>query len=167
MNAANPQTERLGKGIAQILKRSIDAASNLHAALELERESLEQQDLDGLERAMNEKAARLESLAELEQQRSALCREAGLRDDDPEQMHKLVAPLDERDAVAEQWQRLLELAAECQTLNLGNGSVIRIRQNQLGDRLAVLRGVSADGPSTYGKNGNGPAQAAQRSLAEA
>ena len=166
MSTANPTMSHQAhnesaRELGRLLGSGIDAAIELRATLERERRSLEQRDLEALESAASDKAVHLETLADFDRQRKALCRKDGTE----LSVEELTRGAADADGLRHQWQQLLDLAAECRTLNLANGSVIHTRQIQLGDRLAALRGAPA-GPVTYSENGGQTAQAAQRSLVE-
>ena len=60
----------------------------------------------------------------------------------------------------------MQLAAEGNALNLTNGAIIRLRQQQFETSLSVLRGVTP-GSDTYGRNGEESGDFSRRSLAEA
>jgi len=161
---SNPDTahDETVRQFGRLLGGGIDAALELRTILEHERHSLEQRDLEALESAANDKAVLLETLANFDRQRKALCTQDG-REFSVEALTRNAA---NKDGLRQKWQQLLDLAAECQALNLVNGGVIHTRQVQLGDRLAALRGAPP-GPVTYSETGGQAAQAAQRSLAEA
>ena len=69
------------------------------------------------------------------------------------------------DILGDRWTDLMSIAAEGNTLNLTNGAIIRVRQQQFESSLAVLRGV-APGFDTYGRHGEEPGGFSRRSLAE-
>ena len=161
MSSPDGERDKTVRKLGQLLGGGIDAASELRAILERERRSLEQRDLEALESAASNKAVHLQTLTDFDRQRKALCRQDGTE----LSVEELTRSAANGDGLRRQWQQLLDLAAECQALNLANGSIIHTRQIQLGDRLAALRGAP-QGPVTYSETGGQAAQAAQRSLAE-
>ena len=162
MSSLDREHDKTARKLGQLLGGGIDAATELRAILKRERLSLEQRDLEALESAASDKAVQLETLADFDRQREALCKQDGTE----LSVEKLTRSAATADGLRRQWQQLLDLAAECKALNLANGSVIHTRQIQLGDRLAALRGMP-QGPVTYSETGGQAAQAAQRSLTEA
>ncbi len=129
----------------EVLRSGIVQATLLRASLEDERLALESRDSDALSRAIQTKASHLEKLAELERERSALLESAGLTD-------VTSASSGDEDALMDRWNEYRAIAAECDTLNLGNGAIIRLRQQQVADGLALLRGADANA-DTYGPAG--------------
>ncbi len=148
--------------IIDILGKSVFQALGLKESLEDERRALETQDLEALDLAVTNKGICIEELKRLESARANVCVDAGF---DPEAMQQLTEWCDDDSMIERRWNDLIELATECNSLNLTNGNIIRARQVQLGGRLAVLRGAF-ETPATYERDGSGPAHA-NRSLAEA
>ena len=60
----------------------------------------------------------------------------------------------------------MTIAAECDASNMTNGSIIRLRQQQIEAGLTVLRG-GEPGQDTYDRHGTGSRGRGHRSLAEA
>ena len=160
MTASTRQDTR--RAMARVLNQSVQVAAGLKTTLEDERAALESRDLDALENAASNKGSCVKQLTALEQERTGLCKTAGFKADD---MPAFVAWCDDRQGIGETWTRLIELAGECDTLNLTNGSIIRSRQTQLGDRFALLRGHPT-ASDTYGRDGNETAGVSTRSLVE-
>ncbi|MGB5336327.1 MAG: flagellar protein FlgN [Woeseiaceae bacterium] len=151
--------------IAAIIGESVVQAAGLKEALEDERAALERQDTDALQAVVvskNEHAAKLQAL---ELRRSELCAAWGFAVG-PGQMGELVQWCDEHGVIDRAWAELLQLAADGNTLNLTNGAIIRLRQQQFETSISVLRGVTP-GSDTYGRNGAEAGDASRRSLAEA
>ena len=81
-------------------------------------------------------------------------------------MTEVIAWCDEDGIVSTRWEQLLVLAAEGNALNMTNGAIIRVRQQQFESSLSILRG-GTPGPGTYGQNGEESGDFDRRSLAEA
>lgn len=126
---------------------------------------LEAQDTEGLQQAVTTKGSCVDKLKTLENQRSALCLAAGF-ENGHSQMEELTEWCDEDLIIRNCWDQLIEVASECNALNLSNGAIIRARQQHFEINLAVLRGTDQD-TKTYFRSGNSGPAMNQRSLAEA
>ncbi len=158
-------TDEARTQIADLLGDSVYEALGLKEALEDERRALEAQDLDGLNAVVDSKSACVEKLRQLDEQRVALCEHWGF-DDGPQQMTALIEWCDEDQLVSSRWEQLMVLAAEGNALNMTNGAIIRVRQQQFESSLSVLRG-GTPGTDTYGRSGGDTGDTNRRSLAEA
>ncbi len=160
MNAMNRQATR--NDMLAVLEDSVREAIGLKETLVEERSALTGQDLDALELAATSKGIKVDRLKSLEAERGAILERAGFA---PGQMSDLAAWCGDDADITSRWDHLVALASECSSLNLTNGSIIRGRQGQLGQRLMILRGTT-QGPGTYGIDGNESGGSA-RPLAEA
>ncbi len=151
--------------IVQILGDSVIHALGLKQLLLDEREALERQDTDGLDRAVDDKGRYIDQLQALENDRGSLCEASGFHAG-PEQMQDMTEWCDENSVVADGWSHLMNVAAECNQLNLANGAIIRLRQQHAEAGLAVIRGRDQD-PATYARTGSDSAARLNRTLAEA
>ena len=151
--------------MVEILGCSIFHAKNLRDSLLEEKEALASQDMDALMSAIEEKGTRVRELQMLDGKRGELCRESGFADG-PEQMDRFTEWCDRDAEIARSWSQLLEIADECNTLNLLNGAVIRVRRQQVEDGLSVIRGQEPGAP-TYGRHGVNRDGLGHRAIAEA
>jgi flagellar biosynthesis/type III secretory pathway chaperone len=151
--------------IVDVIADSVSQALGLKAALEDERKALEMQDIDALDAVVNSKSTCAENLQVLDRKRGTLCQEWGFSDG-PDQMQQLIEWCDEDGLISSRWERLMDIAAEGNALNLTNGAIIRVRQQQFESSLSVLRGVMP-GSDTYSRNGEESGDSSRRSLAEA
>ena len=151
--------------IVEILGDSVYQALGLKGALEDERSALEAQDLEALNATMDSKAACTGQLQKLDAARAALCEEWGFAAG-PYQMTELIEWCDQDQLISSRWEQLMVIAAEGSALNLTNGAIIRLRQQQFESSLSILRGVKP-GADTYGRNGGENGELSRRSLAEA
>ena len=136
----------------------VQAAGALKACLLEERRALGGRDPSALEAAISEKARGLRAFATALGAENAPSAEA-LRD-------SVQAQASGDDAAAERWKAFLVLAAECNDLNLSNGAAIRVRQRQVGNGIALLRGENTP-TETYGPRGAAADGSAGRPLTEA
>ena len=148
-----------------IIGDSIFHALGLKESLQEERKALEAEDMDALQAAVDGKSACVENLQALDARRIELCEELGFAGA-AEQMQELIDWCDEGDAVNSRWQQLLVIAAESSALNMTNGAIIRLRQQQFESSISVLRGLTP-GTDTYGRNGSATGHADRSSLAQA
>ena len=151
--------------ILDALGESVYQALGLKEALQEERKALEAEDADALLSIVDTKNACAERLQALDTRRSALCEEWGFAPG-PHQMTELIEWCDDQQLVSSRWEQLMVIAAEGSALNMTNGAIIRVRQQQIESSLSVLRGVTP-GSDTYGRNGEEHGDFSQRSLAEA
>ena len=163
MSQPNPESAR--KQIVELIGNGVYHALALKESLADEHDALEQQDMDALRTAVDNKSRCTAALQSLEQQRRVFCIAAGFPDG-TEQMEQLTRWCDEDSVVANCWQHLLDIAVECNAMNLTNGAIIRGRQRQIEAGLAVIRGGTQE-PGVYGRSGRGSNGPSQRSLAEA
>ena len=151
--------------IVDIIDDAVHHALGLKESLEDERKALEKQDMDAIHMSVENKSACVEALRKLDQKRDELCQSLGFASGD-EQMSRLVEWCDDGGVINNRWQRLMVIAAESHALNMTNGAIIRVRQQQSESSLSVLRGVTP-GSDTYSRSGAEFGDYGRRSLAEA
>lgn len=151
--------------IVEILDASIHQALGLKESLQDERHALERQDTDALKVALTTKGVCVNHLQKFENRRMELCGASGFGAG-PEQMEKFLAWCDEGSEIAHRWHELLDIAAECNTLNLTNGAIVQAHQHMIATNLAVMRGGNVV-PDTYQREGREAASADSQSLARA
>ena len=159
-----PSPTEARERIVAVLGESVYHALGLKEVLMDERSALELEDADALERAVDSKGRCIDKLQGLEKDRASLCEASGFAAG-PLQMQEMTAWCDENSVVADGWAHLMDVAAECNQLNLANGAAIRLRQQHTEAGLAVLRGGLKE-PATYARTGSGHAAGLNRSLAE-
>lgn len=163
MSRPSPADAR--RQILDMLGDSVMHALGLKETLHSERRALEEQDTDALSELVQTKSDCVEKLSKLEQRRQQLCEAAGFMAG-LEQMDQLVDWCDENSAISKCWLQLMEIAADCNALNMTNGAIIRMRSQMVDSSLAVLRGTDPN-QNTYQRQGQDAAARNQRSLAEA
>jgi flagellar biosynthesis/type III secretory pathway chaperone len=151
--------------LVELIGESVYHALGLKESLEEERKALEAQDMEALNAAVESKSVCVANLQGLDNKRLALCAAWGFGDS-PEQMQELIEWCDDSDLVTNRWEHLMILAAEGSALNMTNGAIIRLRQQQFESSLSVLRGVKPR-PNTYGRNGEASGDYSRSSLAQA
>ncbi len=163
MTALSPTEAR--DRFVDLLNDSVYQALGLKETLEDERKALESQDMESIESAVESKSTCVSSLQGLDRQRIDLCADCGFAAG-PDQMLELIEWCDEDELIKNRWDHLMIVAAESSALNMTNGAIIRVRQQQFESSLSVLRGTSP-GADTYGRHGGESGGFGHRSLAEA
>ena len=163
MPTASPAKARTQ--IVELLSDTVYHALGLKETLEDERKSLETQDLDDIAAAVESKTACVAKLQILDKTRTQLCESWGFAAG-PDQMQELIDWCDDSELISNRWEHLMIIAAESSALNMTNGAIIRVRQQQFESSLSLIRGVTP-GSDTYGRHGEESGDLGRRSLAEA
>ncbi|MEL7187376.1 MAG: flagellar protein FlgN [Pseudomonadota bacterium] len=163
MPAVSPDKAR--NRIVELLSDTVYQALALKESLEDERKALETEDMAAIERAVEIKSACVEKLKDLDQKRDTLCKSWGFTAG-PDQMQDVIDYCDDADLIKDRWNELMVIAAESSAINLTNGAIIRIRQQQFESSLSLLRGRTPR-IDTYGQHGNGSGDFKSQSLAQA
>ena len=158
-------TARAREQLVELIGKSVFQALSLKESLESERLALEAGDTESLFAALDIKGRCVDELQSLEQQRRACCAQLGF-EQGPAQMQQIIDWCDQEFVIANGWQHLIDIASECNALNLTNGAIIRGRKSQVESGLAVLRGNATDS-ATYDRHGPMAPDLPPRSLAEA
>lgn len=162
---SNSEPDLFRAQVSDLLGTSVLHALGLKESLAAEKAALETQDIDALNEAVANKSRCVTELQSLDSERTTLCAEAGF-EKGPDQMDKVMQWCDTDSIIANCWNHLMQLAAECNALNMTNGAIIRARQHQIHANLSVLRGQPPEA-DTYGREAGGAASNPRRSLAEA
>ena|GEM_PF-885110 len=149
----------------EIIAESIVNAQGLKESLEDERQALEKQDMGAMQVAVDNKSVYVKTLQDLDLRREELCQSLGFQTG-AGQMSQLIEWCDDGDLINNRWQQLMVIAADSRALNMTNGAIIRVRQQQIESSLSLIRGT-APGSDTYGHNGAEFGDYGSRSLAEA
>lgn len=137
--------------LERIVNDSLEQAEKLQSALRDERMALGANDAAALAVAAEAKVDPVHELSVLEDRRSAASRQAGF-DEEPTAMHAVIDWCDDAGALSHGWNRLIELARDCEQRNSTNGAIVRARRQQIMAGLAILAG-SEFGPDTYQPSG--------------
>ncbi len=151
--------------IVEILNETVYFALALKEILEDERKALKLQDMDNIVAAVDSKSDCVRSLQRLDEKRIAFCSAHGYAPG-PDQMPNLIDACDDGDLISNRWEHLMIIAAESSAINMTNGAIIRVRQQQFESSLSLLRGVMP-GFNTYGRHGGDSGDLGRQSLAEA
>ncbi|MBT8098761.1 MAG: flagellar protein FlgN [Gammaproteobacteria bacterium] len=162
---AAPDPDNARQRLLEVVGNSIYHALGLKETLENERRALEQQDMDGLNSAVESKSLCISALRQLDDERSQLCVVSGFAAG-TDQMQQMSDWCDDDDSVANAWQHLMEIAVECNALNITNGAIIQGRKLQIETSLSIIRG-GVPQADTYNRGGADSHVPSQQALAEA
>lgn len=139
------------EALASILSTEAAALTELAGLLEREHSLLEANDVDSLERVMEERQETVGRLLRAEDERKNLCRMHG-RDPDAVGSEQLMAWCDPRGTLRSQWAKCADGAARCRELNDRNGALVMARMKRVETLLGALTGTPPETP-TYGPKG--------------
>ena len=150
MNAVYPQHKELGS----ILKDEIEHVSLLKESLCAETKILEENDPQALNEITERKQWLVNTIAELDEKRSDLLRNAGYSAD-PAGTEAFISNLADTDSnmINPLWQELLKLTADCQRQNIINGSIIGNSLRHFNQAIALLTGQDTNA-ETYSPSGS-------------
>jgi flagella synthesis protein FlgN len=151
------------EALASILSTEAAALAELAGLLEREHSLLEENDVDTLERVMEERQESVGRLLRAEDERKNLCRMHG-REPDAVGSGQLMAWCDPRGTLRSQWAACANGAARCRELNDRNGALVMARMKRVETLLGALTGKPQEMP-TYGPKGAYAAPRAGRVLA--
>lgn len=160
--------DELARRLGSCLRQEIDAASGLLDLLRQENAVLTDGDPAAIEEVGRSKQDALDSLEALGRQRTEMVAAAG-PGIDPQDIEGLIRRCDPagRTNLPELWEQLLELAAECQRLNMVNGAIIQSSSRFAQQALGLLRGQSPAAGLEYGPDGSTHQPLGSSSLAKA
>ena len=142
--------------LAGVLDQEIETARALAATLDEERTALTGLIADAVTAVAAQKIKLLARIETIEAERRELCDAANIfLPNRRRAMTPLITEISDAitgvsDAIAEQWQVLLELIAGCHIANEVNGYIINARRGQVGQLINLLRGGAS---VTYGPRG--------------
>lgn len=151
--------------IVDNLGMSVLHAMALRESLLAEKSALESQDLAALDTVVQNKSRCVTELQTLDTERTKICAAADF-EAGASQMQSLIAWCDEESVISNAWDQLMHVAADCNALNLTNGAIIRVREQQIRSSLSLIRGQAPES-DTYGHPDRTSSGFEQRSLAEA
>jgi flagellar biosynthesis/type III secretory pathway chaperone len=109
-------------------------------------------DVDALEKAMQNRQIVVGRLLNIEEERRSLCRAHG-RSADAAGVQQLLAWCDPRGSLREKVSESTKGAIRCRTLNDKNGALVMARMKRVEGLLGALTGQRAEAPATYGPKG--------------
>jgi flagellar biosynthesis/type III secretory pathway chaperone len=158
-----PDTCRLG--LHSTLQQELVLVEEFSSLLAREFTAMTARDIDTLEAVNQDKIAVVERLTALEQERNALLKAAGYATG-TQGIEPCLRWCDPQRQLAQPWERLLGLAAECRRQMRKNRQLTELCSLHTRAALHVLRGEDP-GQDTYGADGEAGVQLGGRSLARA
>lgn len=148
-----------------LIHEKLQLTQRLQEILDEERVALERQDTAAIDSAAATKSQVIDQLQAKDNARTRLCEAHGFKPG-VEQMQRLMESCDNDGLMQSVWQQLMALAAECRSMNMTNGAIIRLRQQHFASSLAVLSGTELN-LDTYGSHGETAARPEGRAIATA
>jgi len=136
----------------------------LAGLLEREHAILVANDVESLDKAMQERQIVVGRLLQIEEERRGLCRAHG-KPADVHGMQQLLAWCDPRGSLQARLAESTEGAFRCRTLNDKNGALVFARMRRVEGLLGALTGQRPEAPATYSPKGYTSAPRAGRVLA--
>lgn len=151
------------EALASILSQEVASLHELAGLLDREHELLVANDVDNLERVMEERQQSVGRLLRAEDERRSLCRAHG-REPDAIGTEQLMKWCDPRGTLRSQWAECASGATRCRELNDRNGALVVARMKRVETLLTAITGKSQE-PQTYGPKGGYAGPRAGRVLA--
>jgi flagellar biosynthesis/type III secretory pathway chaperone len=136
----------------------------LAGLLEREHAILVANDVESLDKAMQERQIVVGRLLQIEEERRALCRAHG-KAADVNGLQQLLAWCDPRGTLKARLAESTDGAFRCRTLNDKNGALVLARMRRVEGLLGAITGQRPETPPTYGPKGYTSAPRAGRVLA--
>lgn len=140
------------ESLAALLNQEGSCLDELAGLLEREHALLVANDVDTLEKAMQERQIVVGRLLQIEDERRCLCRAHG-RTADVTGLQQLLGWCDPRGTLKSQMANSAQGAIRCRTLNDKNGALVIARMKRVEGLLGALTGQRPEAPATYGPKG--------------
>lgn len=140
--------------LGSLLSDESTALGQLEALLQREHDVLQAGDVAALNATAHQRQAKIGELAQIEEQRRALCRLHG-HSADRAGLEGLVMWCDPQGSLVSRLRDCAERAVRCRDLNDRNGVLVNARLRNVSDRLALLTG-RGEAAVTYGPKGTAP-----------
>jgi flagellar biosynthesis/type III secretory pathway chaperone len=152
------------ESLATLLSQEGALLHQLAGLLEREHAILVANDVESLEKAMEERQIVVGRLLQIEEERRALCRAHG-KPADLGGLQELLAWCDPRRTLETRLAESTAGAARCRALNDKNGALVFARMRRVEGLLGALTGQRPEAPATYGPKGYTAAPRSGRVLA--
>ena len=139
------------EALASLLSQEAAMLTELAGLLEREHGLLVANDVDSLEKAMDERQVTVGKLLQTEDERRALCRAHG-RGTDAAGVAQLMAWCDPSGTLKTRWRECANGATRCRDLNDRNGALVMARMRRVETLLGAITGQPKEVP-TYGPKG--------------
>jgi flagellar biosynthesis/type III secretory pathway chaperone len=152
------------ESLATLLSQEGALLHELAGLLEREHSILVANDVESLDKAMQERQIVVGRLLQIEEERRALCRAHG-KPGDVGGLQQLLAWCDSRGTLKARLAESTEGAFRCRTLNDKNGALVLARMRRVEGLLGALTGQRPEAPATYSSKGYTSAPRSGRVLA--
>ena len=153
--------------LLELLQSDLTNTGKLESLLKVEREHLENRDIDCLNATLGEKSQILARLEKNEQQRRELLNEAGYSKANQklaEFYATLQSPFSEK--CTETFEELKQIIEKCKLMNDVNGAIVRRSKSSSAQVLSILRGQMGN-PDLYTNLGDTDTHNQSRPIAKA
>lgn len=140
------------ESLATLLTQEQSSLNELAGLLEREHALLVANDVDSLDKAMQERQVVVGRLLNIEEERRALCRAHG-KASDVAGLEQLLAWCDPRGTLKARMEQSAQGAIRCRTQNDKNGALVIARMRRVEGLLGALTGQRPEAPATYGPKG--------------
>ncbi len=152
------------ESLATLLTQEVSLLGELAGLLEREHALLVANDVDSLDKALQDRQIVVGRLLQIEEERRALCRAHG-KPGDVTGVQQLLAWCDPRGTLKTQLTNSNQGAVRCRALNDKNGALVLARMRRVEGLLGALTGQRPEAPATYGPKGYTSAARSGRVLA--
>lgn len=162
-------SEQQQQHFSQLLQREIELARALTIALDIEYKALSSPDTTGLVSIVAEKQDIIHALEAAGKQRETQLTALGVLEGS-NTAHEIQRVFNSTRQLSDDWDELLQLAAQCQEKNRINGSIVELGVRHSINALEILRGnVTGDAATNnlYDHSGHTSNAAEKRSIAQA
>jgi flagellar biosynthesis protein FlgN len=139
--------------LAALLTQEVASLNELADLLGREYALLVANDVDTLEKAMQDRQIVVGRLLQIEEERRSLCRAHG-KSTDVAGLEQLFAWCDPRGTLKSHMLNSVQGAIRCRTLNDKNGALVIARMKRVEGLLGALTGQRPETPATYGPKGD-------------
>jgi flagellar biosynthesis protein FlgN len=140
------------ESLATLFSEEASSLTELAGLLEREHALLVANDVENLEKAMQERQVVIGRLLHVEDERRSMCRAHG-RSADVKGLEELLAWADPRGALKARMAECAKGATRCRELNDKNGALVMARMRRVEGLLGALTGQVREAPATYGPKG--------------
>jgi flagellar biosynthesis/type III secretory pathway chaperone len=141
------------ESLATLFSQEASFLTELAGLLDHEHALLVSNDVESLEKAMQERQVVVGRLLGIEEERRSLCRAHG-RSADPTGLAQLIGWCDPRGTLKPRMTESANGATQCRSLNDRNGALVFARMKRVQGLLGALTGQVPEAPATYGPKGH-------------
>jgi flagellar biosynthesis/type III secretory pathway chaperone len=140
------------ESLATLFSQEFSSLNELAGLLEREHALLVANDVETLEKAMQERQVVVGRLLDIEEERRSLCRAHG-KPADTTGLAQLIDWCDPRGTLKTRMTDSANGATRCRELNDRNGALVLARMKRVEGLLGALTGQRPEAPATYGPKG--------------